>query len=96
MLTNVKLDHKGMAEMLKSGEVASVIAATAESVASAARAEEAVERNNVPVETRSYTTDRAATAVSLAHPAGVPIEGKYGSLTRAAGSAGLTVSGGRA
>ena len=93
MLTNLKLDHGGMAQMLKSGEVAAVIASLAAEVATAAGAEESVQRNAVPVETRSYTTDRAASAVSLAHPAGLPIEGKYGPLTRAAGGAGLEVRG---
>jgi hypothetical protein len=39
-----------------------------------------------------YTTDRAASAVTIAPPAGLPLQAKYGSLTKAAGSAGLEVT----
>jgi hypothetical protein len=41
-----------------------------------------------------YTTDRAASSVTIAHPAGLRLQAKYGSLTRAAASAGLEVRGG--
>lgn len=43
------------------------------------------------VTVRSYTTDRAAAAVSIAHPAGLAIEAKHGVLRRAAASQGLEV-----
>lgn len=44
------------------------------------------------VTVREYTTDRAACAVSIAHPAGAAIEAKHGSLTKAASAAGFTVN----
>lgn len=40
---------------------------------------------------RSYTTDRAAAAVSIAHPAGLAMQAKHGALTKAAASLGLEV-----
>jgi len=42
---------------------------------------------------RSYTTDRAAAAVSIAHPAGLAMQAKHGALTKAAASLGLEVKG---
>ena len=43
------------------------------------------------VTVRSYTTDRAAAAVTIAHPAGLSMQAKHGSLTKAAASLGLEV-----
>lgn len=91
MAMTVRLDHGGMAEMLKSAPVAGAVRALAESVAAKARAHPSVTRHGVPVEVTSYTTDRAACAVTLAHSAGMPIQAKYGALTQAAGAAGLEV-----
>lgn len=45
----------------------------------------------VPVMVGSYTTDRAAVGVTLAHPGGLPIEAKHGTLVRAASEVGLEV-----
>ena len=40
------------------------------------------------------TTDRAKAYVTIAHPAGLAIQAKYGALTKAAASLGLEVHGG--
>lgn len=89
----IRLDHPGIAEVLNSAEVAAAIAGLAASVAANARSDGAVARNGVPVEVSTYTTDRSAASVALAHPAGLAIEAKHGSLIRAAGAAGLEVHG---
>jgi hypothetical protein len=91
MATTVRLDHGGMAEILKSGPVAAAVRAMAQTVAGNAKAHPSVTRHGVPVEVTAYTTDRAACAVTLAHSAGMPIQAKYGALTQAAGAAGLEV-----
>lgn len=87
----IRLDHGGMGEMLKSQPVAAAVRALAEATAAKARAHPSVTRHGVPVEVASYTTDRAACAVTLASPAGMPIQARYGALTQAAGAAGLEV-----
>lgn len=87
MAERVKLDRAGIAEVLKVmmrapvDEAAAAIAANVD-VGSVTEAE---------VVTRSYTTDRAAAAVSIAHPAGLAIEAKHGALRKAAASQGLKV-----
>lgn len=91
---SLRLDHGGMAEMLTSAPVAAVIQGYAETTAGHARSNPAVTRHGVPVEVRSYVTDRAACAVTLAHPVGMALQAKYGVLTQAAGAAGLEVGGG--
>jgi hypothetical protein len=88
---DLRLDHGGMAEMLSSGPVAGAVQALAETTAGNARSHPSVTRHGLPVEVTSYTTDRAACAVTLAHPAGMPIQARYGALTQAAGAAGLEV-----
>jgi hypothetical protein len=87
----IRLDSGGIAEVLKSAKVASAVGSLAEGVAAAVRADAAVQRNALPVEVDRYTTDRAAAAVTITHPAGLPVEAKHGSLTRAAAGRGLDV-----
>lgn len=91
MAGKLRLDRGGIAEVLKSAKVRSVVDLSAETVA--ARVSETA-RNGDPIKvtTDSYTTDRAAAGVTLAHPAGLGIEAKRGSLARAAASAGLEVT----
>lgn len=48
--------------------------------------------DGVPVTVRPYTTDRAAAAVTIAHPSGVAEQAKNGALTKAAAAAGLEVT----
>jgi hypothetical protein len=87
----LKLDHPGMKEMLLSAEVAAAIADVAETVASNV-SEYARNGDAIPVDVSAYTSDRAAAAVTLAHPAGVGKEAKYGTLSAAAAAAGLEVT----
>jgi hypothetical protein len=48
---------------------------------------------DLPVRVTTDTTDRAVAFVTLAHPAGVAAQAKYGALTRAASAAGVSVRG---
>jgi hypothetical protein len=83
-MSDFHLDRAGIGEILKTNcrgpidQLAAQIAAN-------------VDSRGKPVEVRAYTTDRAAAAVSIAHPAGKAIQAKYGALTRAAAAAGLEV-----
>ncbi|WGH21359.1 hypothetical protein SEA_EMOTION_10 [Arthrobacter phage Emotion] len=91
MAAKIKLDRAGMAAMLKSGPVAAEIADAADDVASRIYEDASGE----PVEVLSgghMHSDRAAAHVTLAHPAGLRIEAKRGTLARAAASAGLEVT----
>ena len=88
----LRLDSPGILEMLQSSDVALVIAEAAESVASGVR-ETAHGGETIPVVVDEYTTDRAAAGVTMAHAAGIGMEAKHGSLSRAAEGAGLEVHG---
>jgi hypothetical protein len=94
----VKLNHAGIAAILKGGEMHAVIAAKTEEVADHVRdaagtvgAFKGSGEIDVPVTSKVVTTDRAHGIVTLAHPAGVAVQAKYGLLTRAASAAGLQV-----
>jgi hypothetical protein len=82
---NIKLDHAGMAEMLKSAPVAAVIASATEEVAANAAD---TDGSPYPVAVHHYTTDRAAGSVSIPEAA----QAIRGSLTKGAAAAGLEVS----
>lgn len=92
------LNHAGMAEILVSAGVRAAVDSAAERVADAARGAGGTVGEltgggeiDIPVEVDSQTTDRARAVVSLAHPAGLAYEAKYGALTKAAASVGLEV-----
>lgn len=91
----VKLNHAGIAALLKSGGIASM---TAEATAAVAANVEGVDVEGVPgdisipVETSMTTTDRAHGIVTLAHPSGMAVQAKHGLLTKAAAAAGLEVN----
>ncbi|GAA4981243.1 hypothetical protein [Actinopolymorpha pittospori] len=89
----VRLDHAGIAEVLRSGEVRAALDDLAGTVAGNASSSPEWQRYAARGEVRvaSYTTDRAAAAVTLAHPGGLGMQAKHGTLTRAAGAAGLEV-----
>lgn len=95
MARKLRLDHPGIAEMLRSAEVAGVIDSAASAVASGV-SETSRNGTSIPVVVDSYTTDRAAAGVTMAHVAGLGIEAKRGSLARATAAAGLEVSAGPA
>lgn len=94
-MATIRLDSRGMEQMLKSSGVRKAVANAGKAVASRAVY---TTRNGeeIPVEVTDFTTstmrmNRAATAVSLAHPAGPAIQAKNGTLTKAASEAGLKV-----
>lgn len=90
----VRLDHAGLAQALKSAEMAEAVRARADEVAENARGQglTASGGESIPVEVEEYTTDRAAASVTLAHAAGMGMQAKYGVLTKAAAEAGLEVT----
>lgn len=87
----VQLDSDGMADLLKSGEVADVVHAYAESVAVTVRAALAAKDPPVSVVTDRYVTDRAAASVLIADVRGRIYQARDGVLTKAAAAAGLEV-----
>lgn len=108
MRGKIKLDAKGLEEAATSADMHRAIDALAEQVAGNARGQGVTVgdfRGNaqiaLPVKTytgRTATTndmriDRAHAYVSLAHPAGLAVQAKHGTLTKAAAQAGLKVKG---
>lgn len=91
-MAKIELDHAGIAEVLKSGEVHAAVAHFAGLVAANVQASESVARHGAPVRVLNTTTDRAKSLVTIAHAGGLGIEARYGVLTRAAGDAGLEVT----
>ncbi|MFD6638326.1 hypothetical protein ACFWDN_21195 [Micromonospora chalcea] len=89
---NIRLDHKGIAEILKSAGFAAAVAAKAAEVEAIVSAHQSIRRHEMPVESEAYETDRAAHEVTIAHPGGLGVEGKYGALTQAARAVGLEVT----
>lgn len=85
----VVLDSGGIEQVLKSEGVAAAVNSAAQSIAAQAQAA----RPDITVETGSGTTDRAVASVTLAHPKGLAVQAKHGTLTRAAAAAGLEVKG---
>ena len=85
MVGVVRLDSSGVQEILKSAGVRAVVDDLAAQVAANVSTDK-------PVEVRSYTTDRAAASVSIAHPAGMATQARDGALTKAATSVGLEVT----
>lgn len=74
-----ELDHKGLAELLKSGQFAPAVDELARSVAA-----------KIPgASVETYTTDRNAAAVYV--PGGAEMQARDGVITRAAAASGLVV-----
>lgn len=80
----IRLDHGGIEEVLKSEGVAESVREHAEQKAAEVRAHPSVSEHvgSDRVKVEDYVTDRAASAVVIAHAAGLPIQAKYGVLTR--------------
>jgi hypothetical protein len=91
----VKLNPLGVVGVLNSQPVRSMVDGAAEKVAGNVRDQghQVHGGGELPVEVSSYTTDRAAAAVVLTHPAGIAMQAKYGVLTKAAADEGLEVRG---
>lgn len=95
----VRLDHRGIAALMKSAPMTAAVKAASESVAQNVRSQGirvgdrdggGLERD-LPVTVTVVTTDRAHGIVAIAHPAGQAVQAKHGSLTKAAAQAGLDV-----
>ena len=80
----VRLDHRGIAEILKSAGVRGQVSALARKVAAGIPPD-----LNPTVD--NYTTDRAASSVTMKHARAMASEAKHGHLSRAAAAAGLQV-----
>lgn len=95
----VTLNHAGMAELLKSGEMQALVEKAAEEIAQNVRDQGIMVgafkggagEIPLPVTVSKTTTDRAHASVTLAHPAGIAVQAKHGALTKAAAAAGLEV-----
>lgn len=96
MAMKIRLDRAGMAAMLNSAEVGSAVDGLGAAVKGGVS--ETAGGQAVPVRTRRRVAQggrlsaRPAVDVELAHPAGLRIEAKRGSLVRAAAAAGLEVT----
>jgi hypothetical protein len=87
-ITKLELDHDAIAATLKSSEVAAAIHGLAEQVAAQVR--EAKPDADVIVD--DYTTDRAASSVTIRDARGRLWQVQDGVLTRAAAAVGLEVN----
>jgi len=90
-MMEIRLDHKGMAEMLKSAEVGTAISSLAGEIVAVTESLAASHSGAVVVEAEHYETDRAASAVIVKHPGALGMEAKHGILSKAASSVGLQV-----
>lgn len=91
MATNgFRIDRAGVSEILKV-QCAPVINEITEQVADAVRADVRDVGDDIEVEMQSYTTDRGAAAVTIAHPLGLELQATRGSITKAAAALGLEV-----
>ena len=99
MAPRIKLNHAGIAAILKSAPVAAATKRAAETVAQNVRdmgikvgdVDGGKHEVDLPVTVTMSTTDRAHANVTLAHPAGEAVQAKHGALTKAAAQAGLDV-----
>lgn len=82
-----KLDHGGVAEVLKSGAFAEMVRSAAERIAANARGQ-----TGADVVVDSYTTDRAAASVTIRNVRARLWQVRDGALTRAASAAGFEVT----
>lgn len=87
MLLKLTLDHKGIAELLKTTEFRSALHEIAEPVAAEIRSAQP----DAEVELEDYTTDRAAVRVVVKDVRAAGWQARDGLVTRAAAAAGLEV-----
>lgn len=95
-MARVHLDRRALNAVLRGARVEKAVTDLAEKVADHARAiAPAVEGIpgdiELPVRVDGYETDRARAEVWLAHPSGLAVQAKHGTLTKAASAAGLEV-----
>jgi hypothetical protein len=97
--SRVRLNSAGIREILNATAMRAATEAAAEAVAENAR-DQGIKvgdkdggrfEYDLPVTVKMFTTDRPHAVVALAHPAGDSVQAKHGTLTKAAGQAGLDV-----
>jgi hypothetical protein len=90
----VRLDSRGLAGVLTSADMTQAVRETADAVADnvATQGLTAEDGTKVTADVETYTTDRAAAAVTIDGPWGLGMQAKHGVLTKAAAAAGLEVS----
>lgn len=89
---NVRLDHRGIGEILTSQpEVVAEIARLGAAVEAHVAAHSAVQRHGMTVDATQTTTDRTKVYVTIRHAGGRGVQAKYGVLTQAAAAQGLEV-----
>lgn len=95
MAKKIRLDSKGIAEVLNSAPVYAATQELAASIAGSVNASAGGEKIPVTRSTRVASggrlSARRAVDIHLAHPAGLRAEAKHGFLARAAASKGLQV-----
>lgn len=84
------IDRVGISDLLKSDDFQQAVHDKAETIAAAAR--EAMPDAHRGVVVDDYTTDRAASSVTIRDPLALDLEAREGVLTRAAAAAGLEVT----
>jgi len=87
-MSDFKIDHAGLAAVLKMPGVRAMTSAVAEGIAE-------LERNIRPgadIAVDNYTTDRAASSVTIREPQGRLWHARDGDLTRVAAALGLEVT----
>lgn len=89
MLTDLRLDHAGIAGLLKSGPFQAAVHEIAEGIANDVRGQVP---EDVEVVVDDYTTDRAASSVTIKDARGMLWQARDGVLTRAAGGSGVEVT----
>lgn len=95
--TGVQIDPTALARIAESAEAKACLRRVAEGVAAAARSERITVGDTTPdgigreIDLPVEVSDDAF--VVLAHPAGVAVQAKHGTLTRAASARGLKVTG---
>lgn len=97
-MADVKVDKAGLGQVMKSREVAAAVEDLAQKVAGninarGLSADSAGQSSGslLRAEVDTYTTDRAAAAVWVKHPAALAMQARHGLFTRAAADAGMEV-----
>lgn len=89
MLGELRLDHAGIAEILKSGPMQAAVTAQAQAIAG--QVQTSIDPD-AEVVVDEYTTDRAAASVTIKDARGLIWQARDGVLTRSAASTGLEVT----
>jgi len=91
MLESLRLDTRGVREVLGSQEMHAMVNAFAGQLSLRVRAHLPEDAQNTPVTVRPYTTDRGAASVTVQDVRAMAWQARDGILTRAAGEIGAEV-----